>query len=129
MKCRFLLLAVRSSKGGGVPYGVQGKDGALPTRGKIGGIDFCLTAAFPLCCRYTVVNEINKANLGEASVFVYFIMKLSRVEGGTSYVGFHGGGFGHLSFLALQLASEQRFSNFPFILMLKTWNQHVLQLI
>uniref|UniRef100_A0A8V1AN22 RING-type E3 ubiquitin transferase n=1 Tax=Gallus gallus TaxID=9031 RepID=A0A8V1AN22_CHICK len=41
--------------------------------------------------KYTVVNEINKANLGEASVFVYFIMKLSRVEGGTSYVGFHGG--------------------------------------
>uniref|UniRef100_A0A8C3GM39 RING-type E3 ubiquitin transferase n=1 Tax=Cairina moschata TaxID=8855 RepID=A0A8C3GM39_CAIMO len=41
--------------------------------------------------RYTVVNEINKVDLGEASVFVYFIMKLSRVEGGTSYVGFHGG--------------------------------------
>ncbi|XP_021270744.1 E3 ubiquitin-protein ligase RNF213 isoform X1 [Numida meleagris] len=41
--------------------------------------------------KYTVVNEINKANLGEVSVFVYFIMKLTRVEGGTSYVGFHGG--------------------------------------
>uniref|UniRef100_A0A803XP10 RING-type E3 ubiquitin transferase n=1 Tax=Meleagris gallopavo TaxID=9103 RepID=A0A803XP10_MELGA len=41
--------------------------------------------------KYTVVNEINKANLGECSVFVYFIMKLTRVEGGTSYVGFHGG--------------------------------------
>ncbi|XP_030361798.1 E3 ubiquitin-protein ligase RNF213 isoform X3 [Strigops habroptila] len=41
--------------------------------------------------RYTVVNEINKVDLGEVSVFVYFIMKLSRVEGGTSYVGFHGG--------------------------------------
>ncbi|XP_054702200.1 E3 ubiquitin-protein ligase RNF213 isoform X2 [Grus americana] len=41
--------------------------------------------------KYTVVNEINKADLGEVSVFVYFIMKLSRVEGGTSYVGFHGG--------------------------------------
>uniref|UniRef100_A0A803VP92 RING-type E3 ubiquitin transferase n=1 Tax=Ficedula albicollis TaxID=59894 RepID=A0A803VP92_FICAL len=40
---------------------------------------------------YTVVNEINKVDLGEASVFVYFIMKLSRVEGGTSYVGFQGG--------------------------------------
>uniref|UniRef100_A0A8B9Q3I3 Ring finger protein 213 n=1 Tax=Apteryx owenii TaxID=8824 RepID=A0A8B9Q3I3_APTOW len=41
--------------------------------------------------KYTVVNEINKADLGEASIFVYFIMKLSRMEGGTSYVGFHGG--------------------------------------
>uniref|UniRef100_A0A8C4TU02 RING-type E3 ubiquitin transferase n=1 Tax=Falco tinnunculus TaxID=100819 RepID=A0A8C4TU02_FALTI len=41
--------------------------------------------------RYAVVNEINKVDLGEVSVFVYFIMKLSRVEGGTSYVGFHGG--------------------------------------
>uniref|UniRef100_A0A8C6IMU7 Uncharacterized protein n=1 Tax=Melopsittacus undulatus TaxID=13146 RepID=A0A8C6IMU7_MELUD len=41
--------------------------------------------------RYTVVNEINKVDLGEDSVFVYFIVKLSRVEGGTSYVGFHGG--------------------------------------
>ncbi|XP_056361664.1 E3 ubiquitin-protein ligase RNF213 [Oenanthe melanoleuca] len=41
--------------------------------------------------KYTVVNEINKVDLGEASVFVYFIMKLSRVEGGTSYVGFQGG--------------------------------------
>ncbi|XP_065503793.1 E3 ubiquitin-protein ligase RNF213 [Caloenas nicobarica] len=41
--------------------------------------------------RYTVVNELNKVDLGEVSVFVYFIMKLSRVEGGTSYVGFHGG--------------------------------------
>ncbi|XP_051491080.1 E3 ubiquitin-protein ligase RNF213 isoform X2 [Apus apus] len=41
--------------------------------------------------KYTVVNEINKVDLGEVSVFVYFIMKLSRVEGGTSYVGFHGG--------------------------------------
>ncbi|XP_053850563.1 E3 ubiquitin-protein ligase RNF213 [Vidua macroura] len=41
--------------------------------------------------KYTVVNEINKVDLGEVSVFVYFIMKLSRLEGGTSYVGFHGG--------------------------------------
>uniref|UniRef100_A0A8C3MIP0 RING-type E3 ubiquitin transferase n=1 Tax=Geospiza parvula TaxID=87175 RepID=A0A8C3MIP0_GEOPR len=41
--------------------------------------------------KYTVVNEINKVVLGEVSVFVYFIMKLSRLKGGTSYVGFHGG--------------------------------------
>ncbi|XP_075296696.1 E3 ubiquitin-protein ligase RNF213 isoform X2 [Opisthocomus hoazin] len=41
--------------------------------------------------KYAVVNELNKVDLGEVSVFVYFIMKLSRVEGGTSYVGFHGG--------------------------------------
>uniref|UniRef100_U3KDA3 RING-type E3 ubiquitin transferase n=1 Tax=Ficedula albicollis TaxID=59894 RepID=U3KDA3_FICAL len=53
--------------------------------------EYSFLKAFPLCCRYTVVNEINKVDLGEASVFVYFIMKLSRVEGGTSYVGFQGG--------------------------------------
>uniref|UniRef100_A0A8C5J7S2 RN213 ligase n=1 Tax=Junco hyemalis TaxID=40217 RepID=A0A8C5J7S2_JUNHY len=41
--------------------------------------------------KYAVVNEINKVDLGEVSVFVYFIMKLSRLEGGTSYMGFHGG--------------------------------------
>uniref|UniRef100_A0A663M6R8 Uncharacterized protein n=1 Tax=Athene cunicularia TaxID=194338 RepID=A0A663M6R8_ATHCN len=41
--------------------------------------------------KYTVVNEINRVDLGQVSVFVYFIMKLSRVEGGTSYAGFHGG--------------------------------------
>ncbi|XP_064006836.1 E3 ubiquitin-protein ligase RNF213 [Pogoniulus pusillus] len=41
--------------------------------------------------KYTVVNEINKMDLAEVSVFVYFIVKLCRVEGGTSYVGFHGG--------------------------------------
>lgn len=57
---------------------------------------FDLSTAFPLC-RYTVVNELNKVDLGEVSVFVYFIMKLSRVEGGTSYVGFHGGGSGLLA--------------------------------
>lgn len=66
---------------------------------------FDLSTAFPLCCRYTVVNEINKVDLGEVSVFVYFIMKLSRVEGGMSYVGFHGGGSSDLSLLTLQLAS------------------------
>uniref|UniRef100_A0A8C3FV72 RING-type E3 ubiquitin transferase n=1 Tax=Chrysemys picta bellii TaxID=8478 RepID=A0A8C3FV72_CHRPI len=41
--------------------------------------------------KYSAVNEINKVELGEVSVFVYFITKLSRIEGGTSYVGFHGG--------------------------------------
>uniref|UniRef100_A0A8C0H5B1 RING-type E3 ubiquitin transferase n=1 Tax=Chelonoidis abingdonii TaxID=106734 RepID=A0A8C0H5B1_CHEAB len=41
--------------------------------------------------KYSAVNEINKVELGKVSVFVYFITKLSRIEGGTSYVGFHGG--------------------------------------
>ncbi|XP_074870414.1 E3 ubiquitin-protein ligase RNF213 isoform X2 [Carettochelys insculpta] len=41
--------------------------------------------------KYSAVNEINKVELGEVSVFVYFITKLSRIEGGSSYVGFHGG--------------------------------------
>lgn len=76
-----------------------------------------LSTVFPLCCRYTVVNEINKVDLGEASVFVYFIMKLSRVEGGTSYVGFHGGGFCCMWLLTLSWfqtnVPEQDFSNSP----------------
>ncbi|XP_019338481.2 E3 ubiquitin-protein ligase RNF213 isoform X2 [Alligator mississippiensis] len=41
--------------------------------------------------KYSAVNEINRVELGDVSVFVYFITKLSRVEGGGSYVGFHGG--------------------------------------
>ncbi|XP_076122057.1 E3 ubiquitin-protein ligase rnf213-alpha-like isoform X3 [Alosa pseudoharengus] len=42
--------------------------------------------------KYSAINEINKSKQEvEETVFVYFITKLPRVEGGTSYVGFHGG--------------------------------------
>ncbi|XP_073477176.1 E3 ubiquitin-protein ligase RNF213 isoform X2 [Aquarana catesbeiana] len=41
--------------------------------------------------KYSAVNEIQKANLKEMCVFVYFITKLPRMQGGTSYVGFRGG--------------------------------------
>ncbi|XP_075066136.1 E3 ubiquitin-protein ligase RNF213 [Mixophyes fleayi] len=41
--------------------------------------------------KYAAVNEINKVNLEKMSVFVYFITKLPRMQGGTSYVGFRGG--------------------------------------
>ncbi|XP_072501344.1 E3 ubiquitin-protein ligase RNF213 isoform X2 [Notamacropus eugenii] len=41
--------------------------------------------------KYSAVNEINNWLLGEGHIFVYFITKLSRMESGTSYVGFHGG--------------------------------------
>ncbi|XP_068134510.1 E3 ubiquitin-protein ligase RNF213-like [Hyperolius riggenbachi] len=41
--------------------------------------------------KYSAVNEINKVNLAAMSVFVYFITKLPRMHGGTSYVGFRGG--------------------------------------
>ncbi|XP_068134511.1 LOW QUALITY PROTEIN: E3 ubiquitin-protein ligase RNF213-like [Hyperolius riggenbachi] len=41
--------------------------------------------------KYSAVNEINKVNLTDVSVFVYFITKLPRVHGGTTYVGFRGG--------------------------------------
>lgn len=45
---------------------------------------------FPI--RYSAINEINKSKQeDEETVFVYFITKLPRIEGGTSYVGFHGG--------------------------------------
>lgn len=43
--------------------------------------------------RYSSINEINKItqqNTG-SKVFVYFVTRLPRMEGGTSYVGFHGG--------------------------------------
>ncbi|XP_046722736.1 E3 ubiquitin-protein ligase rnf213-alpha isoform X2 [Silurus meridionalis] len=42
--------------------------------------------------KYSSIGEINKSRKEQDSkVFVYFITKLPRVEGGTSYVGFHGG--------------------------------------
>ncbi|XP_041076276.1 E3 ubiquitin-protein ligase rnf213-alpha-like isoform X2 [Polyodon spathula] len=40
--------------------------------------------------KYSAINKINKTKEG-GRVFVYFITKLPRMEGGTSYVGFHGG--------------------------------------
>ncbi|XP_066472974.1 E3 ubiquitin-protein ligase RNF213 isoform X2 [Tiliqua scincoides] len=50
-----------------------------------------LSAQLIASAKYSVINEINKIDLNKASVFVFFITKLSRVEGGSSYVGFHGG--------------------------------------
>ncbi|XP_006105644.1 E3 ubiquitin-protein ligase RNF213 [Myotis lucifugus] len=41
--------------------------------------------------KYSAINEINKIQGNKACIFVYFITKLSRMESGTSYVGFHGG--------------------------------------
>uniref|UniRef100_H3BBI9 RING-type E3 ubiquitin transferase n=1 Tax=Latimeria chalumnae TaxID=7897 RepID=H3BBI9_LATCH len=41
--------------------------------------------------KYSAINEINKEGRGGGMVFLYFITKLPRIEGGTSYVGFHGG--------------------------------------
>ncbi|XP_061567180.1 E3 ubiquitin-protein ligase rnf213-alpha-like [Cololabis saira] len=43
--------------------------------------------------KYSSINEINKMSQDgtESKVFVYFITRLPRMEGGTSYIGFHGG--------------------------------------
>ncbi|KAM9745174.1 E3 ubiquitin-protein ligase rnf213-alpha-like isoform 2-T2 [Menidia menidia] len=43
--------------------------------------------------KYSSMNEINKITQGNTGtrVFVYFITRLPRMEGGTSYIGFHGG--------------------------------------
>ncbi|KAK9519509.1 hypothetical protein VZT92_022235 [Zoarces viviparus] len=42
--------------------------------------------------KYSCINEINKgATTGNTKTFVYFVTKLPRIEGGTSYVGFQGG--------------------------------------
>lgn len=49
---------------------------------------------FDIFPRYSSLNEINKFRKEcNGKIFVYFITKLSRMEGGTSYVGFHGGKF------------------------------------
>lgn len=40
------------------------------------------------------MNEIIRTKqVDECRVFVYFIIKLPRMEGGTFYTGFHGGSF------------------------------------
>ncbi|XP_038571429.1 E3 ubiquitin-protein ligase rnf213-alpha-like isoform X2 [Micropterus salmoides] len=42
--------------------------------------------------KYSCINEINKwAANDNTKIFVYFVTKLPRIEGGTSYVGFQGG--------------------------------------
>ncbi|XP_047672985.1 E3 ubiquitin-protein ligase rnf213-alpha-like isoform X3 [Tachysurus fulvidraco] len=42
--------------------------------------------------RYSSINEIIRSkHIDECRVFVYFIIKLPRMEGGTFYTGFHGG--------------------------------------
>ncbi|KAJ8011123.1 hypothetical protein DPEC_G00054920 [Dallia pectoralis] len=43
--------------------------------------------------KYSSINEVNKtkANVGQGRIFVFFVTKLPRIEGGTSYVGFNGG--------------------------------------
>ncbi|KAK5599708.1 hypothetical protein CRENBAI_016743 [Crenichthys baileyi] len=43
--------------------------------------------------KYSSLNEINKLTQESTGrkVFVYFITRLPRMEGGTSYIGFHGG--------------------------------------
>ncbi|KAM9311530.1 E3 ubiquitin-protein ligase RNF213 [Gastrophryne carolinensis] len=41
--------------------------------------------------KYSAVNEINKVDLSGKSLFVYYITKLPRMQGGTTYVGFRGG--------------------------------------
>ncbi|XP_015680739.1 E3 ubiquitin-protein ligase RNF213 [Protobothrops mucrosquamatus] len=50
-----------------------------------------LSAQLIASARYSTVNEVNKIQKNQARVFVIFINKLSRIEGGSSYIGFHGG--------------------------------------
>ncbi|XP_055264372.1 E3 ubiquitin-protein ligase RNF213 isoform X2 [Moschus berezovskii] len=40
--------------------------------------------------KYSAINEINKIQGNKNYILVYFIIKLSRMGSGTSYVGFHG---------------------------------------
>ncbi|XDV14216.1 hypothetical protein PO909_002393 [Leuciscus waleckii] len=42
--------------------------------------------------KYSSINEINKFRKeGYGKTFMYFVTKLPRMDGGTSYIGFHGG--------------------------------------
>ncbi|XP_078081837.1 E3 ubiquitin-protein ligase rnf213-beta [Mustelus asterias] len=40
--------------------------------------------------KYSTINEINQNKSNDWTVYVYFIIKLPRMEGGSTYVGFHG---------------------------------------
>ncbi|XP_043084874.1 E3 ubiquitin-protein ligase rnf213-alpha-like isoform X2 [Puntigrus tetrazona] len=47
---------------------------------------------FIASAKYSSLNEINKfREESNGKIFVYFITKLPKMDGGTSYVGFHGG--------------------------------------
>uniref|UniRef100_A0A8C1YEU9 RING-type E3 ubiquitin transferase n=1 Tax=Cyprinus carpio TaxID=7962 RepID=A0A8C1YEU9_CYPCA len=47
---------------------------------------------FIASAKYSSLSEINKLSKeSNGKIFVYFITKLPRMDGGTSYVGFHGG--------------------------------------
>ncbi|XP_025026630.1 E3 ubiquitin-protein ligase RNF213, partial [Python bivittatus] len=50
-----------------------------------------LSAQLIASAKYSTVNEVNKIQENQARVFVFFITKLSRIEGGSSYIGFHRG--------------------------------------
>lgn len=55
-------------------------------------IDFFFLFLMFALLRYSCINEINKCVATEGTkIFVYFVTKLPRMEGGTSYVGFQGG--------------------------------------
>ncbi|XP_028266969.1 E3 ubiquitin-protein ligase rnf213-alpha-like isoform X1 [Parambassis ranga] len=51
------------------------------------------SASLIASAKYSSINEINKITQKgwESKVSVYFITRLPRIEGGTSYIGFHGG--------------------------------------
>ncbi|XP_014912893.1 E3 ubiquitin-protein ligase RNF213 isoform X2 [Poecilia latipinna] len=53
----------------------------------------CKSSNLIASAKYSSLNEINKVTQESKGcrVFVYFITRLPRMEGGTSYIGFHGG--------------------------------------
>ncbi|XP_059197009.1 E3 ubiquitin-protein ligase rnf213-alpha-like [Centropristis striata] len=57
--------------------------------------------------KYSCINEMNKSvTTGDTKTFVYFITKLPRIEGGTSYVGFQGGPWKSVHIDALRRSKE-----------------------
>ncbi|KAJ8283187.1 hypothetical protein COCON_G00020370 [Conger conger] len=66
------------------------------------------SASILASAKYSAINEINKVGEEEMTgkIFVYFITKLPRVEGGTSYVGFHGGNWSSVHIDDLRRSSD-----------------------
>lgn len=75
------------------------------------------TLNFKYISRYSSINEINKFRKEDSQkVFVYFITKLPRMDGGTSYIGFNGGKMSLISSMTSSFCySEKLISKVYFI--------------
>ncbi|KAK2835329.1 hypothetical protein Q5P01_015813 [Channa striata] len=57
--------------------------------------------------KYSCINEIKKLTTNDKTkTFLYFVTKLSRIEGGNSYIGFQGGSWGSVHIDDLRRSNE-----------------------